>query len=139
MNSLVRSTHATIPMDNRENTTSLLDGLNRAPWSVTILSNSEGITYGWLTEEYPCYGDESECKENPANTHWQICCTDFLPTKHFLNDLEYAMENSPEHKSPIGAMPNTTYQECHEDVPVISRLGASASTQRNINIIFQPC
>ena len=33
MNSLVRSTHATIPMDNRENATSLLDGLNRAPWS----------------------------------------------------------------------------------------------------------
>lgn len=90
--------------------------------------NSNGITDGWLTEEYPCYGDKSECKEYPTNTHWQICRVDFLLTKHFLNDLEYAMENTPEYKSPICAMPNTTYQECHEDVPVISRLGASAST-----------
>ena len=58
--------------------------------------------------------------------------------QHFLHGDGNAMGHSPEHESPVGAMPETAHRKRGNEVEIVAGLTASTSLQRDVNVVLEP-
>ena len=48
------------------------------------------------------------------------------------------MHATPNDERPVGTMPDTTHQEGHEDIPIVSDLAATVAAQGDVDVLCEP-
>ena len=98
----------------------------------------ECIGNGGHAEEKPGEVDNVERDEDPHQPDGHLDVAKLVDAEHLFHHQRHTMRHAPEHESPVGTVPKTAHGECQQQVEVIARLAATASSQRDVDVVFQP-
>jgi len=95
-----------------------------------------------ITEEYPAETNKVECDQYTEETADAVAFFSFLSSgqchPEFMCRQSNTMEQSPNDKVPGSPMPQTTQKHGNDKIGILANLSFPVSTQRYIEIIFQP-